>query len=95
MLRSTGVPITAIAIFGVGALMVPLNFAGAYAFFFAEDDIDPTGLWLAGSLCSALFYGAVSLLGLGRWYSVPMVVALLSGVGLDRGGRQWKDVGKG
>ena len=62
----------------VGALMVPLNFVGAYAFFFADEDIDPTGLWLAGSLTSALFYGAVSMLGLGRWYPVPAVVAVHS-----------------
>ena len=62
----------------VGALMVPLNFVGAYAFFFADEDIDPTGLWLAGSLTSAIFYGAVSMLGLGRWYPVPAVVAVHS-----------------
>ena len=62
----------------VGALMVPLNFVGAYAFFFADEDIDPTGLWLAGSLTSALFYAAVSMLGLGRWHPAPTVVALHS-----------------
>jgi hypothetical protein len=58
-----------------------LNFVGAYAFFFAEDDVDPAGLWLAGSLTSALFYGAASLTGIGRWYPVPAVAALLSALG--------------
>jgi ribosomal protein L40E len=67
-----------VVFFAVGALMVPLNFVGAYAFFFAEDDINPAGLWLGGSLTSALFYGAVSFTGLSRWYPVPAVVALLS-----------------
>jgi hypothetical protein len=70
-----------VVFFAVGALMVPINFVGAYGFFFAEDDIDPTGLWLAGSLASGLFYGAVSLLGMGRWYAVPMVVATFSALG--------------
>ena len=67
-----------VVFFVVGALMVPLNFVGAYAFFYADEDIDATGLWLAGSLTSALFYGAVSMLRLGRWYPVPLVVALHS-----------------
>ncbi|MEX1254429.1 MAG: hypothetical protein WEE64_08815 [Dehalococcoidia bacterium] len=67
-----------VVFFAVGALMVPLNFVGAYAFFFSENDIDPAGLWLAGSLTSAIFYGAVSFTGLSRWYPVPAVVALLS-----------------
>ena len=64
--------------FAVGALMVPINFAGAYGFFFADGDIDPTGLWLAGSLVSVLFYAAVSMLGLGGWYPAPTAVAAYS-----------------
>lgn len=64
-----------IVFFGVGALMVPINFVGAYGFFFAEEDLDPTGLWLAASIVSVLFYAAVSLLGMGSWYPVPMVAA--------------------
>ncbi len=64
--------------FAVGALMVPLNFVGAYVFFFAEEDMDPTGLWLAGSLTSALFYGAISMLGIGGWYPVPTAAAVVS-----------------
>ena len=64
-----------VVFFAVSALMMPLNFVGAYAFFFSDEGIDPTGLWLAGSLSCVLFYGAVSLLGMGRWYPVPMVVA--------------------
>lgn len=66
--------------FAVGALMVPINFVGAYGFFYAEDDIDPTGLWLAGSLVTALFYAGVSMLGMGRWYPVPMMAASFSSV---------------
>jgi len=77
VLPATGRPLV---VEGAGGLMVPLNFVGAYAFFFADEEIDPTGLWLAGSLTSALFYGAVSLLGMGRWYAAPMVVAVFSGL---------------
>ena len=69
------------AFFAVGALMVPLIFVGAYAFYFEDEDIDATGLWLAASLTSVLFYGAVSTLGMGRWYPVPMVIAMLSALG--------------
>jgi hypothetical protein len=67
-----------VVFFAVGALMVPLNFVGAYVFFFAEEDMDPTGLWLGGSLSSALFYGAVSMLGIGRWYPFPATAAVVS-----------------
>ena len=77
-LRIPRVQQAGVAFFAIGALLVPLNFVGAYAFFFADDEIDPTGLWLAGSLTSALFYGAVSMLGMGRWYPVPMITAILS-----------------
>jgi len=64
--------------FAIGALMVPLSFVGAYAFFFADADMDPTGLWLGGSLASALFYGAVSMLGISRWYTFPAAAAAVS-----------------
>jgi hypothetical protein len=67
-----------VVFFAVGALMVPINFVGAYYFFFAGNNIDPTGLWLAGSLVTMLFYGAVSMLGMGPWYPVPMVAASFS-----------------
>jgi len=70
-----------VAFFAVGALMVPLNFVGVYAFFFADDEIDPTGLWIAGSLVSTLFYGATAMAGLGRWYSAPAIVGLGSALG--------------
>ncbi|MCH8849665.1 MAG: zinc ribbon domain-containing protein [Chloroflexi bacterium] len=69
------------AFFAVGALMVPLIFVGAYAFYFQDEELDATGLWLAASLTSVLFYGAVSTLGMGRWYPVPMVFAMLSALG--------------
>jgi hypothetical protein len=67
-----------VVFFAVGALMVPINFVGAYGFFFRGNNIDPTGLWLAGSLVTVLFYGAVSMLGMGCWYPAPMVAASLS-----------------
>ena len=66
-----------IVFFAIGALMVPLNFVVAFGIA-GDEDIDPTLLWLAGSLTSALFYGAVSMLGLNRWYPVPLVAAILS-----------------
>jgi hypothetical protein len=67
-----------VVFFAVGALMVPLNFVGAYVFFHSDRNIDPTGLWLAGSITSALFYGAVSMVGIGRWYPVPAMGAIIS-----------------
>ena len=67
-----------IVFFAVGALMVPLNFVGAYVFFHSDRNIDPLGLWLAGSITSALFYGAVSMVGIGRWYPLPTVAAIVS-----------------
>ncbi|MCH8901764.1 MAG: hypothetical protein IIC88_05640 [Chloroflexi bacterium] len=66
-----------VVFFAIGALMVPLNFVVAFGVA-GDEDIDPTGLWLAGSLTSALFYGAVSMLGLNRWYPVPLVTAIMS-----------------
>jgi hypothetical protein len=62
----------------VGSLMMPINFVGAYGFFFANEGIDATGLWLAGSISSALFYAAITYAGLGDWYAIPMVGAALS-----------------
>ncbi len=80
-LRIPRVEQAGVVFFAVGSLMVPITFVGAYGLYLSEDDIDPTGLWLAGSLTSAIFYGAVSFLGVGRWYPAPMVIALLSGLG--------------
>jgi hypothetical protein len=77
-LRFERVQQAGVVFFAVGALMVPINFVGAYFFFFHGNNIDPTGLWLAGSLVTALFYGAVSMLGMGPWYPVPMVAASFS-----------------
>ncbi len=75
-LRFPAVRQAGVVFFAIGALMVPLCFAGAYAFFYADEDMDPTGLWLVGSLVSALFYGAVSMVGVGRWYPVPAAAAV-------------------
>ena len=80
-LRIPRVQQAGVVFFAVGSLMVPITFAGAYGLYLSEDDIDPTGLWLAGSLTSMTFYGAVSFLGVGRWYPAAMVFAALSGLG--------------
>ncbi len=80
-LRIPRVQQAGVVFFAVGSLMVPITFAGAYGLYLSEDEIDPTGLWLAGSLTSAIFYGAVSFLGVGRWYPAAMVIAALSGLG--------------
>ena len=62
--------------FGVGSLLVPLNFVGAYVFFNGEGELEASQLLLAGSLTSALFYGAVAFLGISRWYSLSCLLAL-------------------
>jgi hypothetical protein len=61
--------------FGVGSLLVPLSFVGAYVFFDGEGELEANQLLLAGSLTSALFYGAVAFLGISRWYSVSCLLA--------------------
>jgi fumarate reductase subunit D len=63
--------------FGVGALLVPLTFAGAYAFI-GDEQLNPEMVWLLGSLTTALFYTSVSFTRLGRWYPLPAALALLS-----------------
>lgn len=80
-LRIPRVQQAGVVFFAVGSLMVPITFGGAYGLYLSEDEIDPTGLWLAGSLTSMVFYGAVSFLGVGRWYPAAMVIAALSGLG--------------
>jgi hypothetical protein len=51
--------------FGVGALLVPLTFAGAYAFI-GDEQLNAETVWLLGSLTTALFYTSVSFTRLGR-----------------------------
>jgi hypothetical protein len=63
--------------FGVGALLVPLTFAGAYAFI-GDEQLNAETVWLLGSLTTALFYTSVSFTRLGRWYPLPAALALLS-----------------
>ncbi|MBF6598923.1 MAG: hypothetical protein IVW36_00240 [Dehalococcoidia bacterium] len=65
--------------FGVGALLVPLNFVAAYNIF-SGSHLSPESIWLAGSLTTALFYSAVALSGLGRHYAYSAGIALLSAV---------------
>jgi hypothetical protein len=62
----------------VCAILVPLDFLGAYVFFFEEQGISPTGLWLAGSLACSGLYLALSFLNIGRWYPVPSGLAMIS-----------------
>jgi hypothetical protein len=63
--------------FGVGALLVPLTFGGAYAFI-GDEQLNAEMVWLLGSLTTALFYTSVSFTRLGRWYPLPAALALLS-----------------
>ena len=65
--------------FGVGAILVPLNFVAVRSFFGAGD-LSPESMWLAGSIVTAGFYAAVGYLGLGRLYAFAAGAALVSGV---------------
>ncbi len=64
--------------FGVGALLVPMNFAAARSILSGED-VSAETMWLAGSLTTAAFYAAVAWLGLGRMYALGAVASLISG----------------
>jgi len=63
--------------FGIGAILVPLNFVAARTIF-GEGDLSAQSMWLAGSVVTAGFYTAVAYLGLGRLYSFGGGVALVS-----------------
>ncbi len=65
--------------FGVGALLVPLNFAAARGIFGTEDDLSAETMWLAGSVTTAGFYAAVAWTGLGRTYAFGAGVSIISG----------------
>jgi len=62
---------------GVGAVMLPLNFAAARTFF-GGDDLSAEAMWLAGSVVSGAFYAAVARIGLGRGYAVASGAAFVS-----------------
>ena len=65
--------------FGVGAVLVPLNFVAAYNIF-SGSHLSPEALWLAGSLVTLGFYSAVALTGLGRHYAFSAGIAIISAV---------------
>ncbi|MCJ7510642.1 MAG: zinc ribbon domain-containing protein [Dehalococcoidia bacterium] len=64
----------------VGALLVPLNFAGAYNFVLREEGIPGDVVWLWASLYSAVFYILLAVLGLGLLYGFMSHAAVVSAV---------------
>lgn len=76
-LRMPRVRVAGEVFFGVGALLVPLNFVAAYNIF-SEEELSRDAMWLAGSLTTAIFYTAVSSTGLGKHYAYSAGVAVLS-----------------
>jgi len=64
--------------FGVGALLVPMNFAAARGIFGTEEDLSAETMWLAGSVTTAAFYAAVAWIGLGRMYAFGAGVSIIS-----------------
>ncbi len=65
--------------FGVGALLVPMNFAAARGIFGTEEDLSAETMWLAGSMTTAAFYVAVAWIGLGRMYAFGAGIAIING----------------
>lgn len=63
--------------FGIGAVLVPLNFAAADSIIEGRD-LSRESLWLAGSLVTAIFYSAIAYIGFSRVYAVGGAVALIS-----------------
>lgn len=64
----------------VSALLVPLNFAGAYNFVLREEGIPGDVVWLWASVYSAIFYILLAVLGLGLLYGFMSHAALVSAV---------------
>ena len=62
----------------IGAFLTPLVFAAAYNFLLQQRGFAVEVLWLTGSAYSAVFYGVIVGLGMGRLYAYLAVVALLS-----------------
>jgi len=65
---------------GVGALLVPMNFAAARNVLGADQDLRAETMWLAGSAITAAFYAAIAWSGLGRMYAFGAGIAMISGV---------------
>lgn len=76
-LRIPRVAIAGQVFFGVGALLVPLNFVAARSVL-TDESLNPETMWLAGSATTAAFYTAVAWLGVGRRYSFGAGVAFVS-----------------
>jgi hypothetical protein len=64
----------------VGALLIPLNFAGAYNFILRDEGIPGDVVWLWASVYSAAFYILLAVLGLGLLYGFMSHAALVSAV---------------
>jgi hypothetical protein len=62
----------------IGAFLTPLVFAAAYNFLLQQRGFAVDVLWFTGSAYSAVFYGVIVVLGMGRLYAYLAVAALLS-----------------
>ena len=76
-LRIPRVAIAGRVFFGVGAVLVPLNFVAAQTLL-TDESLSITTMWLLGSVVTAAFYGAVACLGLGKPYAFSSGVAIVS-----------------
>lgn len=63
--------------FGVGSVLVPLNFVAAHTIFGGEA-LSAEEMWCLGSVATAAFYAAVAYAGLGRVYTFAAGIALVS-----------------
>ncbi len=63
--------------FGVGSILVPLNFVAAHTIF-GDSALSAEAMWCLGSIATAAFYAAVAYVGLGRVYTFAAGVALVS-----------------
>jgi hypothetical protein len=64
---------------GIGALLVPLDFA-AYYILITGVAVAPSVIWTLGSLVSAGLYGLLAMSGFGRFYAYLFLPAALSTV---------------
>jgi hypothetical protein len=78
----------------IGALITPLNFVLLHTAVFSDLEISGAWVWFGGSVYSTVFYGILVARRLGRLYSIPAAIALLSAwgslaVALDLSGEWW------
>ena len=62
----------------LGALLTPLNFLLIHVELLDQRGVAPAAVWLAASVYSTAFYGALATGGYGRLYALPATVALFS-----------------